>query len=246
MDIATELSDLGILALATFVAATVRGFSGFGSGLIYLPIASHVLSPFAAITTIVIFDLLGPLPIVRKAFRDCHPPDLARLVAGLVLALPLGIYALTLLSPEIFRYAVSIIAMVLLACLICGVRYRGKLSRPLVVATGGCSGFLQGIAGIPGPPVIFLYMASTLPTYVIRANMLLFLFLTDVVAIPMLAVFDRLDSTAVLLGVILIIPNLLGGLLGAKLFNPAHERSYRLVAYTVIFLSAVYGLPVLD
>ncbi len=240
-----ELDALQLAALAavTFVAAIVRGFSGFGSALIYLPVAGQFLTPFQAITTLVIFDLLGPLPIVRRTFRECDPGDLFRLMTGLLLALPLGPYTLTLVAPEVFRYSVSLIALFLLVCLISGFRYRGRMTRPLAYGTGGLSGFLQGVAGIPGPPVILLYMASTLATNVIRANMLLFLFLTDIAFLPALAIFGRLDFSAVLLGILLIAPNLAGSFAGAYLFRPAYERVYRGVAYTIIAAAAISGLP---
>ncbi|SHG58467.1 sulfite exporter TauE/SafE family protein [Cognatishimia maritima] len=239
-------TELIILAGAAFLASLVRGFSGFGSGLIYVPIAAQVLTPFQTLTTMVIFDLLGPIPLIRPAFRDCDKQDLMRLLAGLVVALPIGLFTLTLVAPEVFRYAVSLIAFFMLVCLIFGLRYRGTLSPPLIYGTGGLSGFCQGVAGLPGPPVILLYMASTLPAQSIRANTFLFLFATDVVLLPMLAVFGRLDSSTILLGIALILPTLTGSLIGARIFNPRYEKIYRSVAYTVIALSALSGLPLLD
>jgi len=239
-----DTSQLVLLGCATFVAGLVRGFSGFGSALVYLPLAGQVLSPFQALTTLVIFDLLGPLPIVRRTIRDCEPSDLLRLITGLVVALPIGLFTLTLVAPDVFRYTVSFVALFLLACLISGFRYRGRLTPPLVFGTGAMSGFLQGVAGLPGPPVILLYMASTLPTQVIRANMFLFLFTTDVVLLPALALFGRLDSSAVVLGILLIVPNLIGSLTGARLFRPKYETTYRSVAYTIVGASAISGLPI--
>ena len=113
----------------------------------------------------------------------------------------------------------------------------------MIYATGGMSGFLQGVAGLPGPPVILLYMASTRPVEVIRANTFLFLFATDVVLLPMLAAFGRLDPSAIVLGVVFIVPNLLGGLVGARLFQPGYARTYRVIAYVIIAVSALSGLP---
>ena len=237
-------SDLWLLAGACLLAGTVRGFAGFGTALVYLPLAALVLSPFQAITTLVIFDLVGPLPLVRRAARDCEPRDVARLACGLALALPLGLFTLTLIQAEVFRYAVSLIALTLVACLLGGVRYQGPLTPRMVFATGGMAGFLQGVAGLPGPPVILLYMASTRPVQVIRANTFLFLLATDLVLLPMLAIFGRLDMSAVMLGVALIVPNMLGALLGGWLFRPGLEPAYRGIGYAIIAASALVGLPI--
>lgn len=239
-------SDLVLLGAAAFLAALVRGFSGFGSALIYLPIAAQVLTPFQAITTIVLFDLIGPIPLIRPAIKDCDVEDLKRLIIGLIFALPIGLFTLTQIEPELFRYAVSTIALFLLISLMAGLRYRGSLSPPMIYATGGMSGFLQGVAGLPGPPVILLYMASTLSTQTIRANTFLFLFLTDVVLLPALALFGKLDTSAVALGLLLVIPTLAGSLLGARIFRPGYERIYRGVAYAIIAASAITSLPIWD
>ena len=238
------IAQLILLSGACFLAATVRGFAGFGTAMVYLPLAAQVLTPFQAITTLVVFDLIGPLPLVRRAVRDCETRDLRRLVTGLVLALPLGLYALTRLPPEIFRYGVSMIALTLLVFLISGIRYNGPMSPRLIYGTGAMSGFLQGVAGLPGPPVILLYMASTLPVRTIRATTFLFLMATDVALLPLLAVFGRLDVSALLLGAALVVPNMLGSILGGWLFRPSLEHVYRWLAYVIIAASALSGLPV--
>ena len=186
--------QIAFLSGAALLAALVRGFSGFGSALVYMPLAAQSLTPFQALTTIVIFDLLGPLPMVRKASQECEARDLTRLIVGLVVALPIGLYTLTRVPPEVFQYSLS--------------------------------------------------MASMRPVKIIRANTFLFLFATDIVMLPALAMFGRLDASALFLGAILIIPNLIGILVGSRLFRPEYERTYRAVAYTIIAASALSGLPI--
>ena len=162
--------EIALLMAAALTAGLVRGFAGFGTAMIYLPVAGQILSPFAALTTLIVIELTGPLPIVPRALRDGHPADVLRLGVGLVLAMPVGVYTLTLVAPEVFRYGVSIAALLLLLCLISGLRYRGRLTPPMVYGTGAMGGFLAGSVGLPGPPVILLYMASPLPVSAVRAN----------------------------------------------------------------------------
>ena len=143
-----ETTQVVYLASAAFVAAMVRGFSGFGSALIYLPFAAQVLSPFQALTTLVIFDLLGPLPILRQAWRDCDPRDLRRLLAGLILGLPIGLWVLTLVAPEVFRYAVSCVALFMVAwCWACATA--GRCRRRLFSAPAGCRAFCKAWQAFP-------------------------------------------------------------------------------------------------
>ncbi|MEM1429710.1 MAG: sulfite exporter TauE/SafE family protein [Pseudomonadota bacterium] len=245
MDLVTS-TELALLGTTAFVAGTVRGFSGFGSGLVFLPVTAQILPPFAALTTVAIADLLGAVPNFPRAVKECDRRDLLLLLGGLAVALPLGVWTLTFLDPSTFRYGVSALALLLLGCLLFGVRYSGPVPDSMVYATGGLSGFCCGVAGIPGPPVILFYMARPLAPQVIRANTFIFLTSTDLAMLPVLFAFGRLDGSAVLLGTVLIVPNMAGNLLGAWLFRPEYERLYRGLAYAVIAAMAVLTLPLWD
>lgn len=243
---ALSLEGLWFVAAGALVAGIVRGFAGFGTAMIYLPVAGQVLGPFEAITTLVAMDIIAPLIHVPRAMRDGDPGDVLRLTFGAVIAVPFGIWVLSLVAPEVFRWTVSLIALGLLALLISGIRYRGTLSKPVIYGTGGAGGFLAGAAGLPGPPVILMYMVSTLPPAVIRANNTLYLIAADVVLLGALFWNGYLVFTAVLLGLLLMVPYLLGNWLGAMLFRPDAEHLYRRIAYAIIATSAITGLPIWD
>lgn len=234
------------LAGAALVAGLVRGFSGFGTAMIYLPVAAQVLSPIWAIVTLTIMELVGPMPNIPRAWRDGHRADLVRLAIGLTVVLPLGLALLAIIRPETYRYVLSGLSLALLVCLVLGLRWRGELRPPLVYGIGGFSGLSGGIAGLPGPPVILLYMASPHPANVIRANTMLHLFFFDWLLLVMIAMRGELGWTPVMIGAMLIVPNLVGNIVGGWLFRPAHEALYRWVAYVIIAASALSGLPLWD
>ncbi|MGI9393422.1 MAG: sulfite exporter TauE/SafE family protein [Boseongicola sp.] len=239
-------SGLWFLALGAFLAGVVRGFTGFGTALVYLPVAAQVLGPFEALTTMIVKDLVAPLIHVPRAIRDGHPADVVRLAVGAIFAVPLGVWILTKVDPSVFRWGISLVALALLLILITGVRYRGMLTKPLVFATGAMGGFLAGCVGLPGPPIILLYMASSLPAQAIRANTTLYLILADVILLAALWWNQLLVISALALGALMIAPYLLGNWLGALLFRPEAERVYRIVAYMIIAGSAILGLPAWD
>lgn len=235
---------LGWLALAAFVAGMVRGFAGFGAGLVFVPVAAQVLPPLWALITISAMDLLGPIPNIPAALRRSDRGDLARLVGATLLVLPLGLWVLGMIAPNLFRTGVSLLSLAMLACLIGGLRYRGALGPRMVLGTGGLAGFLGGLAAMPGPPVILLYMASPNPVPVVRASIMSYLFFFDIVLLGLLAVQDSLVLVPVVLGLALAAPNLLGNLAGAAIFRPGLDRVYRAVAYSIIAVSALSGLPI--
>jgi len=231
------------LILAVSIAGLVRGFSGFGSAMIIMPVASAVLPPLEAVIFMMCAELVGPLPNLRAALRDGAPRDVGLLGIGALFALPLGVWGLTVIAPTVFGWVVSLSVLTLLALLMLGWRFKGALTTRLTVFTGALGGFMTGFAGIPGPPVIMLYMASTLPISAIRANFLLYLVLLDLMLLPILWVSGLMVWKIALLGLLVGIPNLIANALGAMLFNPQAEKVFRTVAYIVIACSAILGLP---
>ncbi|SEM79663.1 TSUP family transporter [Palleronia pelagia] len=246
IDAALAQPGLWPMVLAAVMAGIVRGFSGFGTAMVFLPVAGQYLPPVAALSVLLAMDLLGPLPNVPAAWRSAERRDLGRLTLGLLLGLPLGLGLLVVIAPEVFRYAVSITALVLLALLAAGVRYRGTMTPTIVTGAGLVGGVFGGAAGIGGPPVILLYMASTKPVAVIRANLLLFLVIVDIASLVLLGIWGRLQPGPVVLGLALTLPYLLANIAGAAMFRPERARLYRGVAQAIIAASAILGLPLLD
>jgi len=232
------------LICAVFVAGLVRGFSGFGSAMIIMPVAASVLSPVEALIFLTCAEIFGPLPNLPAALRDGSPRDVGVLLIGAVIAMPLGVWCLSVIDPLLFGWTISAAVIVLLILTVSGWRYRGRLTRGLTVATGGLGGFMTGFAGIPGPPVIMLYMASVLPIAVIRANFLLYLLAIDMVLFAVLWLSGLMVWKIALLGLLAGVPNVIANMIGGRLFDPDSERIFRTVAYIVIACSAIIGLPI--
>lgn len=234
---------LAVICFAAFLGGVVRGFSGFGTALIFLPIATPHLGPFGALIGLTVMDIFGPLPNLRHAWRAVDKADLVRLLLGCGLLLPVGLWVLTQVDPDVFRYAVSCVALCMLAILVFGLRYKGHVGRAMVAGIGGAAGFLGGVAGLPGPAVILFYMSRVLPVDVIRATILLFLFGFDFLILGYLTGMGRVTMAAAGLGALLAIPNLVGNWLGGRMFRPERETQYRAAAYVAIALAALSGLP---
>ena len=83
------------LIITVIFAGLVRGFVGFGTALIFMPIAASVTSPIWAIIIMMSFDIFGPLALLPRAWRDGEPAEVSLLVVGAIIGLPIGVYFLT-------------------------------------------------------------------------------------------------------------------------------------------------------
>ncbi len=231
---------------AAFIAGVVRGFSGFGTAMIFLPIAGQFLDPISALTILAVMDFFGPMFLVPKALREAHNWDLTRLLFSMVLFLPFALLLLSYSDPKLFRYLVSFLALLLLICLIFGIRFRGKVRPPILYAVGACSGFTGGFLGMPGPPVVLFYLSGPYSASTVRANTLLFLLCFDVIFIAVGSIMSFIELEKVVHGLIFAVPIAAGNLVGAHIFDPDKEGFYRKVAFCIIVLSALKGLPLFD
>ncbi|WGI23469.1 sulfite exporter TauE/SafE family protein [Amylibacter sp. IMCC11727] len=243
--ISTALAVDGLwwIFIGAVLAGIVRGFTGFGTAMVFLPFAGAVLNPIAALLSLVCMDIFGPLPLVPNALRKGHPRDIALMGLGMIVMLPVGVYLLGKMEGSTYRYVVSIATLIALIVLISGFRYTRALTSKVIVVTGGLGGFLGGVAGLPGPPVTVLYMASKLPVETVRANMILFLLMADILIFPIMAMQGMLSLQPFIIGALMLLPYMAGSAIGVMLFNPEKELVYRLVAYGVIAGSAILGLP---
>ena len=236
--------DLTWLIIVAIVAGLIRGFSGFGTGLIYVPLAGTVLPPIWVLITLTVMDMIGPLPNLPRALREGRPREVGLLGAGALIGLIPGLWLLDRMAPDTFRWVVACLCLVTVALMASGWRWTGRMSPGVIGGVGVSSGLLGGVAGLPGPLVVLTYMAAPLSPAVIRANVLMYLVLWDFLFGGVLLVQGRLSAPPVMLGALLIVPYLAANMLGARLFDPSRERLYRAVAYVLVATAAIASLPV--
>ena len=240
---ALALPGLPWLVLAAALAGLVRGFSGFGSGLVYMPIAGAVLPPAQAVAVLVLMDLIGPLANIPGAWRTGAPREIGLLALGMLGGLPLGLAALLAVPPEVFRWGVSLMALATVAALVSGWRWRGARGRGTTAAAGFLSGIVGGATALPGPPVILYYMASPMPVAQVRANLTMVLVMVDLALTALLAATGQLSLTFALVSALLLVPFSLANALGSALFRPERAAAYKALSWSLIAVSALAGLP---
>jgi len=236
---------LALMAVA-FVASVSRGFSGFGSALIFMPLASTVAPPRLVAALLLVIDLICAAPLAPNAWKLANRKSVAFVAFGALLTVPIGTYALTRLDPVTTRWIIVAFVTVLLALLISGWRYHGKEHPALSVGVGGLAGFCSGLAQTGGPPIVAYWLGQPIAGTLARANIVLYFAFTDIISF-----FTYIKAgilTWEVAGLALLVGPVygLGLFMGARLFGVASETVFRRICYSLIALAAIIGLPVLD
>lgn len=233
-----------IAAAAVLLAGVVRGFSGFGSAMVMVPVLAVLYGPVRAVPLGLLLELAVSLPLLPPAARLVDWRNISVLLMAACATVPLGVWVLHNLDPLIMRLVLSAIVISGVVLLGSGWRYRGRPGFGPTLATGLIGGTMNGMAGMAGPPVVFFYLAGANGAAVSRASFIVFFALLDLFALGVFAVADSYDRDGLILAAVLSVPFVIGGLIGARLFGKASERFYRIVALVILACIAVGTLLV--
>lgn len=228
---------------AAALAGLVRGFSGFGGAMMFMPVASLLYEPKLAAVWLFIADDVAALAMLPAALRRCVWREVLPLSLGAVIAVPFGVALLVVIDADVMRWTICLLILVAVLLMASGWRYRGRLGLPATLGTGALAGFTGGAAALPGPPVVLLWLGGQGDAATIRANLVVFFGFTAVAA-GFAYWGNGLFTAASLLGSLPLVPAyLLPIWLGSRLFARASEAQFRRVALLLCAFAALAGLP---
>jgi uncharacterized membrane protein YfcA len=233
-----------VAALAALVASTVRGFSGFGAGLIFMPVAAACLGPKLAVGSLYIIDTILVLPFFAKAVRVVEWREIMPMGLAALVTIPLGTYVLVHADPVPLRWGLSIVILVTVGLLAAGWRYHGPTRAWMSAIVGGIAGFLGGFAQIPGAPVLIYWLGRAVVSTTMRSNAFVFFMFTT--AVSGFAYFSGGIFTGEVLAYSLVLFPVyaVGMFAGGRMFGLASDATYRRIAIATILFVAIVSMPV--
>jgi uncharacterized protein len=232
--------------LAAIAGGFVRGFTGFGGALIYVPVVGAVAGPQMAATTFLLFDFVLTLPMAVRSIRICRWQTVLPTAIAAILATPLGAWLLSSGDPIVLRWIICIVVILLLVLIVSGWRYHGDPTTAASTAVGGVAGLFAGIGQISGPPVIALWVSGAAPLPTIRANMFCFFGLLSLSSFASYLWMDLYSADT--LSYLVILAPLYGAalFLGSYAFARTKGASYRPLTYALVAFAAVSSMPIFD
>jgi hypothetical protein len=230
----------------SILAGSVRGFSGFGSALIYVPLISALYDPRTAAGTFLLIDFATGLAVVPTVWRQANWREVFPLGIAAVFAAQFGTLILQYTDPVTLRWVIVAVVLVLLAALMSGWRYHGKPMLIVTLLVGLLAGTLGGAVQIVGPPVIMYWLGSSGAPATVRANLSCFFGLFASALVVTFVARGLLPLDVVALACVLGPVQILSLKSGTRLFHLATPQTYRRVAYAIVAFSALVSMPILD
>lgn len=230
-----SLASFSIYTPAEFAAAFViallggfvRGLTGFGGGLVMVPLFSILWGPVEAIGAMVGLGFLTLFQVLVPALRVAKLREAAPLLAGSALCTPLGVALLVSLDPALVKKIIALVILTLTSVMLAGWSWRGKRGPAQGFVVGGLTGFVNGVAGSGGPITVVYVMAEKTRAEFQRANIILAMGLSSFMTIFSLLAADAIGKRTLVHVGAFILPTIVGTWFGAWLFARLPSGLYR-------------------
>jgi uncharacterized protein len=228
------------------LAGLVRGFSGFGSALIYMPLIAAVYSPRIAAPTLLLIDTICALPFTLQAIPQSNWREVGPVSLAACVALPVGAMALVVVDPLWLRWFIVVLVLVALAALAFGWRYEGRPTLPASLGVGVLAGFGAGAVQIGAPPLLVFWLGGANKAVTVRANIMAYFIVQGPLSCVIYYWSALFTKEAIVLSVLLGVPFAVAMMIGVYSFHGSSEALYRRVAYAIIALAGLASMPIFD
>ncbi len=239
----TEFQTLLLLGgMVTFFAATVAGMTGFGYGLVSVPLLMVVLPPRVVVPAVTTHILLLSLLILLEVIKKVDVRRIWPLMLTGLFGLPLGIYVLLALSESVLRTITGVVIVLFALALLLGLNLEIKNEKLALAPVGIASGLLASGIAMAGPPVILFFSNQGMLKQVFRANLAAYFVFLNTLTIPAHAASGLITGEVVRFA-LLFLPTLVAGMvLGSFLSRRVPEVHFRRVVLVVVLCSGLLSI----
>lgn len=240
----TNLSgnDFAILIGLTLLAGLVRGFSGFALSAMVMATAVIILPPIELIPMLWWLEMSASILMLKNGWDGADKTMTYGLAIGATIGWPIGL-ALTVILPVAASKTLALAVIVILAVtLLAKIRMPFLATKTGLYGSGIISGIVSGVAGVGGMVVAVYVLAADAPAKVMRASLVLYLFLSAAISMVVLVAFGVMDTSGIARGLFFAIPTMVGVFLGQQLFTERLAPYYRPFCLILLIGLAMLGL----
>ena len=226
----TLLTLTNLFALLTVLGGAItRGYTGFGSGLIMVPLLAILWGPIDAIVFTLALGLLATAQMTIPAAKIANWRDITPICLAAVVVTPFGTLMLVSLDGDIVKKIIAAAVLVATVVSLSGWSYKGPRGVLPSAIFGIISSLINGIGAVGGPAYVIYLISISDNAKVQRANIAI---LTSVMGTSVL-IYTLVagDVTASIIDKILLFaaPYILGVWGGTKMFRLFPEEVFKRV-----------------
>ena len=225
-----------ILLIVISFSGFIRGFLGFGSGLITIPILSLLYSPIFAIVFNIIIEIPTSIYLTITGAKTCRFKEISPMFISTIITIPIGIFFLLAINEQVIKIIMSVLVIFFVIIIASGWRLKSTITTYVLIFTGAISGLMQGIAGMGGPPIVTILLSKGDNNDVTRGNTLIMFSAIVFSAVLSIYYFNLFSKTLILTGIITSPLYLIASFLGSQFYNLSGSKYYRNISLLLLGL----------
>ncbi len=191
-----------LIVLVILFSGFIRGFLGFGSGLITIPILSYLYSPIFAMVFNIAIEIPATIYLTYVGAKSCKFKEISPMFFAMMLTIPIGTIFLISVNEQLIKIIMSILVIFFVILIATGWKLKASITKYVLTISGVISGLMQGATGMGGPPYATVLLSKGDNDEVTRGNILIMSTGIVISAIISLYYFNLFTKELLLTGLI--------------------------------------------
>lgn len=226
-------------ALIILAAGLIQGLTGFGFGLIAVPMLLLFLPPKTVVPVVTVLGLLiTTIMLVKLKYRVEWKRIRFLAIAGII-GMPLGTYLLVAVSGDMLKVAIGIVVASFGVLSLAGFRREIKSEGIASALVGFASGVIKGSTSMPGPPAVLFLANQDCKKHAFQANLVAYFTILGLATLPFFIACNLMTRQVLLYSALFLPVTFLGAMGGMRLTACIKEGPFRIVT---LGLTVVAGL----
>jgi len=231
-----------LIVLVILFSGFIRGFLGFGSGLITIPILSYLYSPIFAMVFNIAIEIPATIYLTYVGAKSCKFKEISPMFFAMMLTIPIGTIFLVSVNEQLIKIIMSILVIFFVLLIASGWKLKATVTKYVLTISGVISGLMQGATGMGGPPYATVLLSKGDSDNVTRGNILIMSTGIVISAIISFYMFNLFTKELLLTGLITSPIYILTTYTGTKFFDLSGNRYYRNISLFSLGLIGVLTL----
>jgi len=234
-----------LITIVVIFSGFLRGFIGFGSGLLMVPILSYFYSPVFAMVFNIVIEIPATIYLTFVGAKKCNFKEISPMMFAMMLTIPFGTVFLVSVDEQVIKILMSVLLIFFVILIASGWRLKTTVTKYILILGGIISGLMQGATGMGGPPYVTVLLSKNDSDEVARANILVITSGLVISAIISLYFFGLFTKNILLTGAITAPFFVFSTYLGSRFFNVSGNKYYRnfsLLALGIVGVATLIGV----
>ena len=243
------MMSLLLSGLVVFITHTLEAVTGFGCAVLAMPFVTALLGIRVGVMVITVLAWILALYFAVVKFRDIDWKQYLIITAFMLLGLPIGMYLFRMIDSTSLKMVLAIFILAVSAYQLYRLGTNKETKAPLktkaalpyyLLLIGG--GIIHGIFSSGGPLVVLYASRQLQDKGKFRATLCLLWTTLNTIIIATYLI-EGSYTAPIAKTTVLLVPFVLAGIVaGEKIHDKVNERTFSLIVFGMLFLTAIFML----